>query len=65
MFEKKLPKYKDWLDTIFQHHLLEMINVNTAFGHVFNHLYNCPINICIVDPKSLHTLGVSNVGDKV
>jgi hypothetical protein len=42
-FGKKLPKYKDWLDIIFLHHLLEIVNVNTAFGHVFNHLHNCPI----------------------
>jgi hypothetical protein len=38
MFEKELPKYKDRLDTIFPHRPLETINVNTTFGHVFNHL---------------------------
>jgi len=38
MFEKELPKYKDRLDTIFPHRLLETINVNTTFSHVFNHL---------------------------
>jgi hypothetical protein len=38
MFEKKLPKYKDLLNTIFPHRPLETINVNTAFNHVFSHL---------------------------
>jgi len=38
MFEKKLPKYKVSLDTIFPHHPLETINVNTTFSHVFSHL---------------------------
>ncbi len=53
MFEKELPKYKDWLDTIFLHHLFEIINVNTTSNHVFNHLQNCPIKITyVVDPNS-------------
>jgi hypothetical protein len=38
IFEKKLPKYKDRLDMIFPCCLLEMINVKTAYGHVFSHL---------------------------
>jgi hypothetical protein len=38
MFEE-LPKYKDMLDAIFTPQLLlETINVNTSFCHVFNHL---------------------------
>ncbi len=58
MFEKKLPKYKDRLDTIFPHCPLEIIKVNIAFGHVFNHLQNCPINITyVVDLKSPPSLG--------
>jgi hypothetical protein len=40
MFEKKLHKYKDFLDTIFSHYPLETINVNTTFGHVFSHFKN-------------------------
>jgi hypothetical protein len=30
MFEKELPKYKDWLDTIFSRCPVETINVNIA-----------------------------------
>jgi hypothetical protein len=57
MFEKELPKYKGWLDTLFPCHPLETINVNIAFGHVFNHLQNCPISITyVVDLKSLPSL---------
>jgi hypothetical protein len=57
MFEKELPKYKDWLETIFPRHPLETINVNIAFDHVFNHLQNCPINITyVVDHKSFSSL---------
>lgn len=48
MFEKKLPKYKDRFDAIFPRPLFHTINVNTTFGHVFNNLYNCPIDITYV-----------------
>ncbi len=66
MFEKELPKYKDWLDTIFPCCPFETINVNIAFDHVFNHLQNCLINITyVVDLKFLPNLGISNLGDKV
>jgi hypothetical protein len=66
MFEKELPKYKNHLDVIFPHHLLETINVNITYGHVFSHLHNCPISITyVIDLKSLHTLGVPNGGDKL
>jgi hypothetical protein len=66
MLKKELPKYKDCLDIIFLHHLFEIVNVNTAFEHVFNHLQNCPINITfVVDPKSLPNLGVPMGGNKV
>ncbi len=66
MFEKKLPKYKDQLDTIFLRHLLETINVNIAFNHLFSHLQNCPIhNTYVLDLKFLATLKISNVGNKV
>jgi len=62
MFEKKLPKYKDRLDTIFLCHLLEIINVNTTSNHVFNHLQNCPITY-VFDLDSLPSwLGIPNVG---
>jgi hypothetical protein len=47
MFEKELPKYKDWLDTIFLHHLLDTFNVNTTSGHVFNLLHNCILTLCM------------------
>jgi hypothetical protein len=54
MFEKELPKYKDWLDTIFFSRPLEIINVNTTSNHVFNHLQNWPISITyVVDPNFL------------
>ncbi len=66
MFEKELPKYKDWLDTIYSHCPFEIINVNIASGHVFSHLQNCLINIThVVDPKFLPNLKISNVGNKV
>jgi hypothetical protein len=66
MFEKKLPKYKDWLDIVFPHCPFETINVNIAFGHVFSHLQNCLINITyVVDLKFPPNLRISNVGDKV
>jgi hypothetical protein len=56
MFEKKLPK-NDRLDAIFPQPLLHTININTRFGHVFNNLQNCPINITyIVDLKSIPNL---------
>ncbi len=66
MVEKELPKYKDWLDTIFSRCPFETINFNIAFGHVFNHLQNCLINITyVVDLKFPPNLGISNVGNKV
>jgi hypothetical protein len=51
MFEKELPKYTDWLDTIFSHHPLEIINFNITSGHVFSHLQNCPISITYENTK--------------
>jgi hypothetical protein len=48
MFEKKLSKYKDHLDVIFMHHPLGTINVNTAFGHILNHLHNRLSNITYI-----------------
>ncbi len=66
MFEKELPKCKDWLDTIFLHHPLDTSNVNTTSSHVFKLLQNCPINITyVIDPKSPSNLGKLNVRDKV
>jgi hypothetical protein len=38
MFEKYLPKYKEWLDTIFLCRPIETVNVNIACGHIFSHL---------------------------
>jgi hypothetical protein len=57
MFEKKLPKYKEWLDAIFPRPPLHNVNDNTS--HVFNNLHNCPINITyVVDPKLVLTLAL-------
>jgi hypothetical protein len=57
MFEKKLPKYKEWLDAIFPQPPLHNVNVNTTSGHVFKNLHNFHINITyVVDPKSIPTL---------
>jgi len=47
MFKKELPKY-DRLDAIFPQPPLHIVNIHTTFGHVFNNLYNCPINITYV-----------------
>ncbi len=65
MFEKELPKYKDQLDTIFQRRPLEisMLTLPLAMSLII-----CKIVLlasCVVDWKSLPTLGVPNVGDKV
>jgi hypothetical protein len=46
MFEKKLPKLKDRLDTIFLRHLLETINDNSTIGQ-------CLI-ICKITLLTLH-----------
>jgi hypothetical protein len=54
---KKLMTHKDKLDVIFLQLLFETININIVFGHVFNHLHNCHINIIyVVDPKYGHVL---------
>jgi hypothetical protein len=64
MFEKELPRYKDRLDAIFRWPLLHTINVNTTSNHVFNNLYNCPINITyVVDSKSIPALALSSIID--
>lgn len=57
IFDKKLVTHKDKLDVIFLQMLFETININIIFGHVFNHLHNCQINIIYVaDPKYGHSL---------
>jgi hypothetical protein len=62
MFKKELHKYNR-LDAIFPQPSLHIVNINTTFGHVFNNLQNCPINITYVGNlksilalKLLHTI---------
>jgi len=63
MFDKKLPKYNR-LDVIFPQPLFHIVNNNTTFGHVFNKLQNCPINITyIVDLKSIPALKLLSTVD--
>jgi hypothetical protein len=58
VFEKIFPKYKSQLNETFTWQPLKTINVNIALGHVFSHLYNCPISITyIINPKIIPTLG--------
>jgi len=62
MFEKELAKYKDRLNAIFPWPLFHTINVNTTSDHVFNNLYNCPINITyVIDLKSIPTLTLLSI----
>jgi hypothetical protein len=64
MFKKELPKYKDRLDAIFSQPLLHIININTTYGHDFNNLQNCPINITyVVDSKSIPSLTLLGIVD--
>jgi len=63
MFEKELPKYNR-LDAIFPQPPFHTININTTFGHFFNNLQNCPINITYVaDLKSILALKLRGIGD--
>ncbi len=44
--------------------ILHIININTTFGHDFNNLHNCPINIAyVVDPKLIHGLALLGIVD--
>ncbi len=64
MFEKELPMYKDRLHAIFLQPILHIINVNATCNHVFNNLYNCPINITyVVDLKSIRALALLSTID--
>jgi len=61
---KKLPKYKDRFDAIFLWPPFHTINVNPTSSHVFNNLYNCPINITyVVDMKLVPTLALLSTID--
>lgn len=58
VFEKEFPKCKSRLDETFTWQPSKTININIALGHIFKHLYNCPISITyVINPKTILTLG--------